>query len=134
VESFSQCDPDGEHLKWLKRTGQAYLTFQIKTIVLTFFPLDRSSFLLTSAFKGSRYTLALLSNHIAVFHSLRPIRAVAANLPHPASSSLKAALISFDNFTGNEIKCQPPGPGYFHILEEKRYWILRDGVVIENSN
>src|SRR5436190_7966233 len=68
------------------------------------------SFFLISAFRGSKYVLIFVSNHIAVFHSLLPIFAVTFNRPQPSSSDLRASLISFANFSGSDTKYQPAGP------------------------
>ena len=92
--------------------------------MFNFFPTKIFSFFLISDFSGNKYVFILVSNQIAVFHSVSPIFAEACNLPHPASSDSKTALISFDNFIGSEINIQPPFPGYCQGSAVKAYWIL----------
>lgn len=80
-------------------------------------PFSRCSFLLISAFIGSKYVFIFVSNQIAVCHSLSPIFAITFNRPQPSSCHLRFALISFAKFLGKEIKCQPACPVYFQILK-----------------
>src|SRR5690606_20210673 len=66
----------------------------IQTITDAMDPSSRFSWRRISALMGNRYVSFLVSNQIAVFHSLLPILATALSRPHPSSCVFSNPLIS----------------------------------------
>lgn len=84
--------------------------------MLTVSPWRISFFFLISALIGSMNVACLVSYQIAVGHSVSFMQALAFNRPQPSSSCCSKFLISLDIRLGNETKCHPEVPEYFHTL------------------